>query len=172
MRSAVAALVAALALAPATASAHRGAAAVRQTALEAQLAQQINAIRRGHGLGSLTVSTKLTTAAAAHTREMGTNGYFEHESFDSTPFWKRVARWYPSRGWRSWSVGENLVYRSPDVSAGSAVEMWMNSPPHRANILSRSWREIGISAIHFGAAPGAYDGAAVTIVTTDFGTRR
>jgi len=172
MRIAVSALVVALALAPATASAHRGAAAVRQTALEAQLAQQINAVRRNYGLKPLAVSSKLTAAAAAHTREMGAEGYFEHESFDSTPFWKRVARWYPSRGWRSWSVGENLVYRSPDVSADSAVEMWMNSPPHRANILSRSWREIGISAIHFDAAPGEYNDAAVTIVTTDFGTRR
>jgi uncharacterized protein YkwD len=172
MRIVVSALVAALALAPATASAHRGAVAVRQTALEAQLAQQINAVRGSYGLKPLTVSAKLTSAAAAHTREMGAEGYFEHESFDSTPFWKRVARWYASRGWRSWSVGENLAYRSPDLSADSAVEMWMNSPPHRKNMLSRSWREIGISAIHFDAAPGAYNGAAVTIVTTDFGTRR
>lgn len=172
MRIAVSALAAALALAPATASAHRGAAAVRQTALEAQLAQQINAVRRSYGLKPLAVSSKLTSAAAAHTREMGADGYFEHDSFDSTPFWKRVARWYPSRGWRSWSVGENLVYRSPGVSADSAVELWMNSPPHRANILGRSWREIGISAIHFDAAPGEYNGAAVTIVTADFGIRR
>jgi uncharacterized protein YkwD len=172
MQIAVSALVAALALAPAAASAHRTAAAVRQTALEAQLAQQINAVRRSYGLKPLAVSSKLSSAAAAHTREMGADGYFEHESFDSTPFWKRVARWYPSRGWHSWSVGENLVYRSPDVSADSAVEIWMNSPPHRANMLSRSWREIGISAIHFDAAPGEYNGAAVTIVTTDFGIRR
>src|SRR3954468_7536698 len=145
MRIAVSALVAALALAPATASAHRGAASARQTALETQLAQQINVVRRNYGLKPLALSSKLTSAAAAHTREMGTDGYFEHDSFDSTPFWKRVARWYPSRGWRTWSVGENLVSRSPDGSADSAVEMWMNSPPHRANLLSRSWREIGIS---------------------------
>ena len=155
------------------ASARRGCARdARQTALEAQLAQQINAVRRGYGLKPLTVSSKLSSAAAAHTREMGADGYFEHESFDSTPFWKRVARWYPSRGWRSWSVGENLVYRSPDITAESAVELWMSSPPHRANLLSRSWREIGISAIHFDAAPGEYDGAPVTIVTADFGYRR
>ena len=172
MRIAVAALVAALAIAPPAASAHRGAAAVRQPALEAQLAQQINVVRRSYGLKPLMVSAKLTFAAAAHTREMGADGYFEHASFDSTPFWKRVARWYPSRGWFSWSVGENLLYRSPDVTAESSVEMWMSSPPHRANLLSRSWREIGISAIHFDAAPGEYNGAAVTIATADFGFRR
>src|SRR5436190_16539324 len=145
MRIAVSALVAAIVLAPAAASARPVAAAARETALEAQLAQQINAVRLSHSLKPLTVSAKLTSAAAAHTREMGADGYFEHESFDSTPFWKRVERWYPSRGWRSWSVGENLLYQSPDVSADSAVEMWMNSAPHRANMLSRTWREFGIS---------------------------
>ena len=39
--------------------------------------------------------------------------------------------------------GENLVYSLADVSADAAVEMWMDSPAHRANMLSRSWREIG-----------------------------
>jgi uncharacterized protein YkwD len=171
MRIAVAAIFSVFVLAPAAASAHEQA-GTRQLTLEAQLAQQVNAVRREQGLKPLRVSEKLAAAATAHTREMGTNGYFEHASFDSTPFWKRVARWYPSRGWRSWSVGENLLYSSPDVTAESSVEMWMNSPPHRANLLSRSWREIGISAIHFEAAPGEYDGAPVTIVTADFGARR
>jgi uncharacterized protein YkwD len=171
MRIAVAAIFSVFVLGPAAASAHEQA-GTRQLTLEAQLAQQVNAVRREQGLKPLKVSEKLAAAATAHTREMGTNGYFEHASFDSTPFWKRVARWYPSRGWRSWSVGENLLYSSPDVTAESSVEMWMNSPPHRANLLSRSWREIGISAIHFEAAPGEYDGAPVTIVTADFGARR
>jgi uncharacterized protein YkwD len=172
MRIAVSVILAALLLAPAAATARPAARAVRDTALDAQLAQQVNTLRRSYGLKPLTVSVKLSSAAASHTREMGADGYFEHESFDSTPFWKRVARWYPSRGWRTWSVGENLLYRSPDVDAESGVEMWMNSPAHRANLLSRSWREIGISAIHFDAAPGEYDDAPVTIVTADFGYRR
>jgi len=172
MRIAVSALVVALALAPAAASARSSATAMRETTLEAQLAQQINVIRRSYGFKPLAVSTKLSSAAAAHTREMGADGYFEHDSFDATPFWKRLARWYPSRGWRSWSVGENLLYRAPDVTAESSVQMWMSSPPHRANLLSRSWREIGISAIHFDAAPGEYKDAPVTIVTADFGFRR
>ena len=48
----------------------------------------------------------------------------------------------------------------------------MNSPEHRANILTPRWREIGISAVHFAAAPGTYKGLEVTIITTDFGVRR
>ena len=103
---------------------------------------------------------------------MGAQGYFEHESYDSTPFWKRIERWYTSKGWSSWTVGENLLYSSPDLTADSGLDDWMASPPHRANLLSRTWREIGISAIHFDSAPGEYEGDPVTIVTADFGARR
>ena len=174
MRIAVAAIAAAALLVVPAALAQNDARARahRQSALETQLVQQINAVRRSHSLRPLKVSSKLASAATSHTREMGSDGYFEHESFDSTPFWKRVARWYTSRGWRSWSVGENLLYRSPDVTAEAGIDLWMNSPPHRANVLSRSWREVGISAIHFEGAPGEYNGSAVTIVTADFGVRR
>lgn len=48
----------------------------------------------------------------------------------------------------------------------------MGSPEHRANLLSRDWREIGIAAVHTASAPGVYGGSAVTILTTDFGVRR
>jgi uncharacterized protein YkwD len=143
-----------------------------QTALVVALVHEINDVRRERGLKPFVTSAKLSAAAAQHTREMGVVGYFEHESADSTAFWKRVERWYPSKGWRSWSVGENLLYSSPDLTASEGVELWMNSPPHRANLLNRTWREIGISAIHFDAAPGEYDGEPVTIVTADFGVRR
>jgi uncharacterized protein YkwD len=51
------------------------------------------------------------------------------------------------------------------------MQLWMNSPEHRANILDPRWREVGVSAMHFDAAPGTYQGRAVTIITTDFGVR-
>ena len=53
-----------------------------------------------------------------------------------------------------------------------ALETWMDSPPHRENILSRDWREIGIGAVFVASAPGEYRGRSVTIVTADFGSRR
>jgi len=143
-----------------------------QSALVAALVQEINDVRRQRGLRPFVTSAKLSAAAAQHTREMGVDGYFEHESYDSTPFWKRIERWYPSKRWRSWSVGENLLYSSPDMTASEGVELWMGSPPHRANLLNRNWREIGISAMHFDAAPGEYEGQPVTIVTAECGLRR
>jgi uncharacterized protein YkwD len=162
----------ALALTGVAASQSPASGAQRQATLESALLVGINAVRREHGLRPIVNSPRLARAAAEHTREMGTDGYFEHESFDSTPFWKRIARWYPSKHWRSWSVGENLLYESPDLTASEGVDMWMHSPLHRANLLDRTWREIGVSAIHFDSAPGTYEGGAVTIVTADFGVRR
>lgn len=161
-------------LAPASVAAPsvESSAAQKQTALANALLHDINAVRRQHGLRPLVTSTRLAMAATQHTREMGAQGYFEHESYDSTPFWKRIERWYPSKRWSWWAVGENLLYSSPDLTADGGLDEWMSSPPHRANLLSRTWREIGISAIHFDSAPGEYGGDPVTIVTADFGARR
>ena len=103
---------------------------------------------------------------------MGSVGYFEHESHDGTAFWKRIKRWYGSGGYGLWSVGENLLWSSPDVQPAAALELWMHSPEHRANILTAKWREIGVSAVHVLGAPGTYNGLTVTIITTDFGVRR
>jgi uncharacterized protein YkwD len=139
--------------------------------LELDLVARINAQRTARGLGPLRVSRGLTAAANYHTRQMGQLGFFEHESATGAAFWRRIERFYPS-GRGAWSVGENLFYESPDTTASSAVREWMQSPPHRQNILDREWRDVGISAEHFESAPGTYGGRSVTIVTADFGVRR
>ena len=145
---------------------------VTLTALESGVLAQLNHIRAQHGLKPLRINARLTAAATQHSREMGTAGYFEHESRDGTAFWKRVGRYYGSGGYGYWSVGENLLWSSPDVAPKGALELWMNSPEHRANILTARWREIGISAVHVDSAPGTFQGLGVTVITTDFGTRR
>ena len=101
---------------------------------------------------------------------MGRQGFFEHESLNGAPFWKRIERFYPM-GRSSWSVGENIFWETPDTSAASAVREWMGSPGHRENILAPEWREIGIGAVHLASARGAFGGHSVTIVTADFGAR-
>lgn len=143
----------------------------RSAGLERSVVHEINSVRRAHGVGPLVLSAKLSAAARQHTREMGSAGYFEHESADHSAFSKRLERFYPWRGC-DWKVGENLLYQSPDVSPGEVVRMWLDSPEHRSNLLSPSWREVGVAAIHFDSAPGTYAGQSVTIVTADFGARR
>jgi len=140
--------------------------------IDASLVHQINAVRAARGLRPLAVSPRLVSAAQQHTREMGADGYFDHTSFDKSPFWKRIEKWYPSSGWGSWQVGENILYQSPDLTVNQILRAWMESPEHRANLLSRDWRQIGISTMHFDGAPGEYSGRPVTIVTADFGVRR
>jgi uncharacterized protein YkwD len=64
-----------------------------------------------------------------------------------------------------------MVWASPGLSADQALEMWLNSPPHRKNLLTPAWREIGLGAVRALAAPGVYQGRDVTILTADFGVR-
>jgi len=141
------------------------------TGLARSVVREINSVRREHGVAPLVLSVKLSAAARQHTLEMGSAGYFEHESADRSAFSKRLERFYPWKGC-DWKVGENLLYQSPDVSPSEVVRMWLESPGHRSNLLSPAWREVGVAAVHFDAAPGTYAGQSVTIVTADFGARR
>jgi uncharacterized protein YkwD len=151
---------------------HRSRTKSATAVLESAVVARINAVRRSHRLRPLRHNSRLAAAADYHSRDMGRRGYFEHDSANGTAFWRRIERFYPSRGFRSWTVGENLLWGTDRYGAAFAVREWMNSPPHRQNILSRDWREVGIGAAFFASAPGEYRGRAVTIVTADFGSRR
>jgi uncharacterized protein YkwD len=140
------------------------------SALEEAVVGRINAVRRGHGLSPLRLSPRLAAAADHHSRDMAQQGYFAHTSASGTLFWRRIQRFYP-RASHFWSVGENLLWSSRVYDADFAVREWMSSPPHRKNLLSDDWREVGVGAVHVPSAPGAYQGRAVTILTADFGAR-
>jgi len=144
---------------------------VALSSLEQGVLQEINSVRREHGLAPLRLSARLSAAARQHSREMAARGYFSHDSANGSSFDRRIARFYPLGGTRYWSVGENLLWSSPDVDPDAALQMWWNSPEHRKNMLTARWREIGVSAVHAATAPGTYGGREVTIVTTDFGVR-
>jgi uncharacterized protein YkwD len=141
------------------------------SSLEQGVLVDINAFRTEHGLVPLRLSSALTLSAREHSQQMASDGYFAHESADGSAFWKRIQRFYASSPFRYWSVGENLLWSSPDIDPQGALKLWEDSPEHRANLLNARWREIGVSAIHVTAAPGTYNGLDVTIVTTDFGVR-
>jgi uncharacterized protein YkwD len=160
-------------LSPAVTSApQRTGARSAMAALESTVVDRMNVVRRAHGLRPLRLNSRLHSAAVFHSNDMGRRGYFEHDSISGTAFWRRIERFYPSRGFRSWTVGENLLWGTGTYGAAFAIREWMNSPPHRENLLSREWREVGIGAVHFSNAGGEYHGRAVTIMTADFGARR
>lgn len=140
--------------------------------LERKVLASINDLRRARGLTALRLNPVLSDAASQHSVSMAEHGFFHHASLNGAPFWKRDVAVYPRRAYRLWSVGENLAYGAPRLSAGQAIELWLASPSHRANLLSPTWREVGLGAVHAVAAGGVYDGRDVTIVTADFGVRR
>ena len=106
-------------------------------------------------------------AARAHSRDMLQRDYFLHDSGPGgEPFSHRLQRFLrrhaPTR------VGEVLAWGVGDeAGARSAVQRWLESPPHRAVLLRRGFRRIGI-----GAARGTFKGyRGAVIYTVDLGTR-
>jgi uncharacterized protein YkwD len=153
---------------PARASVER---ASRTAVLEAELLVRVNALRQRHGLAALRPSSGLRRAAAEHSAAMAVHGFFGHDSLRGGRFWQRLRPHYPQRGQALWSVGENLLWATPHLSAAQAVMMWLASATHRRTLLRTRWREVGFAAVHARSARGFFGGRDVTIVTANFGVR-
>lgn len=125
----------------------------------------LNRVRAEHGLPPLRLNARLDRAAGQHSRDMVRRRYFAHDSLNGTsPFARMFATHYVPHD-ASWWLGENIGWGSGGLGQPIAmVRAWMHSPPHRANILSRHFRDIGI-----GIAPGAPVGGGGATYTTDFG---
>jgi uncharacterized protein YkwD len=171
-------LLLAVVFAPSATNASAATSVRPRDSLEDSLINRINNVRRAHGLRPLSLSPALTKAATRHANSMGNTGYFKHELYTPTKqnTWTGFStwiRWYwPGPGYTSWSAGENLAWGAPDISAGQTVRRWMDSPPHRANLLTAGWRRVGLAAVHV-TGPTGYFGSwsDVTIVVADFGRR-
>ena len=131
----------------------------------------VNRERTRRGMRSLRTNARLSQAALSHTEDMVQKRYFEHVSKTGTDVVDRLlSTGYLGRV-RSWLVGENLAWGTNSLSTPrQTVVNWMNSPGHRANILKRRFREIGIGVV-FHAPSGTSDPVAATYTTT-FGYRR
>jgi uncharacterized protein YkwD len=173
LRAVLAATAAACAFSLAAGSAAAADVAARNSQ-EPALVTHINAVRAAHNLPALKESPRLTDAATRHANSMGNRGYFRHElrrkgkwvSFGTWVHW-----YWPGPNYTSWTAGENLAWGAPDVSATQVVSMWMNSAPHRANLLGK-WRRVGVAIVHVTAPTGYYgDYPQVTIAVAEFGKR-
>jgi uncharacterized protein YkwD len=141
--------------------------------LARSLVAEVNRTRRGYGLRPLAYSARLANAATEHARALATAGLFTH-SWPTTGrlFSSWIRSFYPARGYRAWSAGENLLWASPGFTPANAVQQWLDSPAHRRVLLTKSWRELGIGVVSAVAAPGAYGGRDVQIAAAEFGLRR
>jgi uncharacterized protein YkwD len=137
---------------------------------EKQILDLHNQARAKDGLPPLCVHPDLTEAARAHSQEMLDKDYFSHNSYNGENVRERLERFgYTFSDYSYWTYGENIYLRFGSSGAPEdAFNWWMNSSGHRANILNKNFREIGI-----GVRKGAYKTyGESTMYTVDFGTRR
>lgn len=124
-----------------------------------QIISGTNGERAKLGLGQLSESPILDSAAAAKARNMFEENYWAHYS----PSGKNPWGFMSGAGYKFVYAGENLArnfYNSDDV-----IKAWMNSPSHRDNMANSHYREIGVAVVD-----GTLQGQKTTLIVQMFAT--
>ena len=103
------------------------------TTLERALVTKINATRLAHGLRPVPARSYLTYKAHRHSRAMASRSRLYHSNLSRICCFR--------------SVGENITYNSTVTRIHRSL---MASPAHRANILRRKWRGVGVGVVKSG----------------------
>lgn len=122
----------------------------------------INYERIQAGLKPLSLNAKLNQSASSHSQDMAEKDYFNHTGSDDS----RVSDRIYNAGYHYSLAGENIA--AGQSSAEEVVQAWMNSPTHRANIMSADYQETGISYYYWGNDTGNVN--YYHYWTMDFGT--
>ncbi|MDO8587993.1 MAG: CAP domain-containing protein [Armatimonadota bacterium] len=115
---------------------------------EERVLDLVNVERLKAGVPPLTMNERLTESARRYALYLGQAGFFSHVGPDgSTLITRNLGAKYRDAIW----LGENLAggFSTPE----SAVAAWMNSLPHRSNILDPNFAEIGIADVVVGGSP-------------------
>lgn len=117
--------------------------------IEMDILNYVNQERAKEGLDPLIWEDKLRDTAEYKANEMLQYEYFAHTSpVTGGPMNLAVDYFkYETNGF-----GENLLYYYSSghnmASAERMVQDWMNSPPHRANILRPEWKKLGAGVVY------------------------
>lgn len=118
----------------------------------------INEKRAGHGLLPLAWSPVLAQAAQAHAEDCARRNFGSHVGSDGARLRERLAR----VGYHATNATENWVY---SYNPRRGVDWWYNEPPgrdpHRRNILSNQYSEVGIGIVQ--------DRSGLYYIIADFG---
>ena len=112
----------------------------------------INQKRAENGLRPLAWSGELANIARLHSQNMAEFKFFSHRGVDN----KMVSDRADNAGLGKWrAIGENIAFnRGYQDPVGKAVELWLDSPSHRHNLMDDNWKE---SAVGVAVAPdGSY----------------
>jgi uncharacterized protein YkwD len=124
-----------------------------------QIYDLTNDQRQKAGLPLLHYNPTLSESATKKAQDMFKNNYWAHNSPSGTTPWD----FFKAVGYQYSVAGENLAKDFYDND--SVMKAWMNSPTHKANIVSPKYQEIGI-----GVANGILNGVKTTLVVQHFGT--
>lgn len=104
---------------------------------ENEVIRLVNAERTKRGLIPLKANWQLSRIARYKSQDMINKNYFSHYS----PTYGSPFSMIESFGIRFSAAGENIAMGQK--TAAQVMNSWMNSPGHRANILSAAYTEIG-----------------------------
>ena len=117
-------------------------------AVERRAFEQTNAARAENGLPPLVWDPELCRMARAHSERMALQGFFSHETPEGSQLKERA---HESGILHFRVIGENIAYnKGYDDPGGFAVERWLTSSGHRANMLY-----VGFQASAIGSYVGA-----------------
>lgn len=167
----LAAVVATLPATPGTAHARQGTCANRAlayqrapTLVRAAIACEVARVRMRKGMRRLHENRRLELAARRHSRDMVRRDYFSHVSPGGSTLADRARRTGYVGSGCSWHLGEVLAWGVGRRSTAAAtVRAWLDSPGHRAIILSRSYADGGVGT-RGGTPAGHASGVTVTMV--------
>jgi uncharacterized protein YkwD len=111
--------------------------------LETRMLQLVNGERAKQGLQPLKADPELTLVARVHSKDMFVKGYFSHVNLEGKTPSDRIQ----AANVRFITAGENLAYAHTLAIAHNGL---MNSPGHRANILSKDYGRVGIGILDGG----------------------
>ncbi len=109
--------------------------------MESQIISEVNAVRQKHDRPELTPKQPLNAIARDYSRQMLRREFFSHTG----PAGSTVADRIQAAGLTFRLVGENLAMtENIDRPAKGLVADWMESPPHRKNILEGDYTQTGV----------------------------
>ena len=120
-----------------------------------------NEVRSDNGLNSLNPSFQLDAAANEKLNDMVKNGYFAHISPQGTTPWF----WIKKSDYIYSAAGENLAMGF--LTSKDTVQAWYNSSSHRANLLNKNYKDIGVAV-----GKGKIDDIEGVIIVQMFGSSR
>lgn len=111
------------------------------TAPEQEVINLVNQQRAANKLPPLAINAQLMLAARNHSANMARQNTGSHVLDNLGPGDRLKQVGYRGRAW-----GENIAWGAR--SAQQVMNLWMQSPPHRSNILNAHYTEIGVGIAH------------------------